>query len=161
MLSTKKVRKLLDETSSATEAEAQFINLYQDRHALGWWIASPRKHPDLQARMRQLRQVRRHCEDGRFDSRTMHLIAIMDGFVNDFEPAARKSLHAREAEDMTAWDSVVGHHMGLTHVMTTFNAAKKKRVDDGVFSATELSTARWSTSTTSWWQRKRGACSSP
>jgi hypothetical protein len=133
LLSTKKIRTLLDEAGSAAEAEARFISLYQDRNTLGWWIASLRKHPNLQARMRQLRQARQHYEDGQFDSCTLHLIAVMDGFVNDFEPAVRKGLHAREAEDMTAWDSVVGHHLGLTHVMSTFNASKKKRVDDEVF----------------------------
>jgi hypothetical protein len=111
LLSTRKIRKLLDETSSAVEAEAQFINLYQDQKTLGWWIASLRKHPDLQARMRRLRRTRQHYVDGQYDSCTLHLIAIMDGFVNDFEPAVRKGLHAREAEDMTAWDSVVGHHL--------------------------------------------------
>ena len=34
---------------------------------------------------------------------------------------------------MTARDSVVGHHLGLTHSMKTFRTTIKKRVDDEVF----------------------------
>ncbi len=133
LLSTREIRSLLDESASAVEAEERFISLYQDRRSLGWWVAALQRHPGLKARMRQLGQARKHYEDGQFDSCTLHLIAVMDGFVNDFEPAVRKGLHAREAEEMAAWDSVVGHHMGLTHVMTTFKASKKRRVDEEVF----------------------------
>lgn len=57
----------------------------------------------------------------------------MDGFVNDFEPAERRGLHSREPDEMKAWDSVVGHHMGLTHAMATFTKTIRKRVDDEVF----------------------------
>ena len=57
----------------------------------------------------------------------------MDGFVNDFEPAVRRGLAARHPDDMTAWDSIVGHHLGLTHVMKTFTKSIKKRVDEEVF----------------------------
>ncbi|MQM25652.1 hypothetical protein [Glycomyces albidus] len=133
LLSTKKVRLLLDESADAAEAEERFIALYQDHRTLRWWISTLNRQPGFQVRMRQLRQALNHYEDRQFDSCTLHLIAVMDGFVNDFQPAVRKGLHARDAEDMTAWDSVVGHHMGLTHVLKTFNTSKKRRVDEEVF----------------------------
>ncbi|MBK9343935.1 MAG: hypothetical protein IPN07_13140 [Dehalococcoidia bacterium] len=63
----------------------------------------------------------------------LHLIAVMDGFVNDFEPGERQGLHSRQPGEMAAWDSVVGHHMGLTHAMATFTKTIKKRVGDEVF----------------------------
>jgi hypothetical protein len=40
--------------------------------------------------------------------------------VNDVETADRRGLHAREAGEMVAWDSLVGHHMGLAHAHQTF-----------------------------------------
>jgi hypothetical protein len=57
----------------------------------------------------------------------------MDGFVNDVEPASRRGLHTREGGEMVAWDSVVGHHMGLSAVMPTFLKPFKRRHEDEVF----------------------------
>src|SRR5262249_15562979 len=55
---------------------------------------------------------------------TVHvLLSVMDGFVNEFE-SVRRGLHARETEDLNAWDSVVGHHMGLTSAHRTFTKSK-------------------------------------
>ena len=34
---------------------------------------------------------------------------------------------------MTAWDSVAGHHLGLTHALKGFNKTIKKRMDDEVY----------------------------
>ena len=59
-------------------------------------------------------------QEGRFYSTVQTLLSVMDGFVNDVEPEARRGLHARNADDMTAWDSVVGHHLGLKHAHATF-----------------------------------------
>lgn len=42
-------------------------------------------------------------------------------------------LAARDAEKMVAWDSVTGHHLGLTNALTPFLKTIKKRVDDEVF----------------------------
>lgn len=58
----------------------------------------------------------------------------MDGFVNDVQPAVRQGLHARDPDEMTAWDSVTGHHLGLTYVLKgTFLKNIKKRRDEEVF----------------------------
>lgn len=73
-----------------------------------------------------------HYEAGEFDSCALVLITVVDGFVNDFEPHRRQGLHAREPDQMAAWDSVVGHHLGLTHALETFLKTKKKRVDEEV-----------------------------
>jgi hypothetical protein len=48
------------------------------------------------------------------------LLSVMDGFVNDVDHGERRGLHARDADEMGAWDSVVGHHMGLTHAHLSF-----------------------------------------
>ncbi len=59
-------------------------------------------------------------ESGRFYSTVLVLLSVMDGFVNDLDTAQRKGLHARSPEDMVAWDSVVGHHLGLSHAHQSF-----------------------------------------
>lgn len=45
----------------------------------------------------------------------------LDGATgNDLDTATRQGLHARPMEDMVAWDSVVGHHLGLSHAHQSF-----------------------------------------
>lgn len=90
-------------------------------------------HDGLRQRLHQIERAREHYDAGQFDSCVLQLIAVMDGFLNDFQPGARRGLHARVPGDMAAWDSVVGHHMGLTHAMATFTRPITKRVDDEVF----------------------------
>jgi hypothetical protein len=57
----------------------------------------------------------------------------MDGYVNDLDPGHRQGLHARAADEVVAWDSVVGHHLGLSHALTTFLTPITKRIDEPVF----------------------------
>jgi len=57
----------------------------------------------------------------------------MDGFVNDVERDQRRGLHARDTDEMTAWDSVVGHHMGLAHAHATFIKGFRKTSDEEIF----------------------------
>jgi hypothetical protein len=60
------------------------------------------------------------------------LLSVMDGFVNEFE-SARRGLHTREAEELDARDSVVGHHMGLTRAHATFTRRKGATSDEPVY----------------------------
>jgi len=133
MLSLDKIEQLLAETVDSESAEKRLIELYRDEESTKWWTMRLRAHDGLRQRFHQVERAREHYIAGQFDSCVLQLIAVMDGFVNDFEPAERKGLHSREPDDMAAWDSVVGHHMGLTHAMSTFTKTIKKRVDDEVF----------------------------
>lgn len=127
------VEAMLAETSNAEEAEQRLIRLYQDGETTKRWIMRFMTQDGLRERLNQIERAKEHYDASQFDSCVLHLIAVMDGFVNDFEPTIRKGLASREPNDMTAWDSVVGHHMGLTHAMRTFTKTIKKRVDDEVF----------------------------
>ena len=127
------VQDLLKETSTAEDAERRVIELYQDEDTARIRMLQLRNVPGLRERHRQLDRAREDYAAGRFDSCAMTLIAVMDGFVNDFDAGERKGLAAREADDMVAWDSVVGHHLGLTNAMEPFLKTIKKRVDDEVF----------------------------
>lgn len=133
MLSVDKVEQLLAETHDAASAEIRLIELYRDPEATRWWTMRLRAHEGLRPRLHQIERARSHYDAGQYDSCVLQLIAVMDGFVNDFEPSERKGLHSRNPDEMAAWDSVVGHHMGLTHAMKTFTKTIKRRVDDEVF----------------------------
>jgi len=132
-LSPDKVELLLHETSDAAAAESRLIELYREPDAMKWWLVWLRNEVGLLKRCHQIERAHEHYQAGQFDSCVLHLVAVMDGFVNDFEPAVRRGLAARHPDDMTAWDSIVGHHLGLTHVMKTFTKSIKKRIDEEVF----------------------------
>lgn len=130
--SVEAVEQLLADTADPDEAEARLIELYRDSETTRFWLLRLRRHDGLQARLHQIERARAHYDADEFDSCVLHLIAVMDGFVNDFEPAVRSGLHTRDPEEMTAWDSVVGHHLGLTHAMKSFTRTIKKRIDEPV-----------------------------
>ena len=119
-------------TLTPAEAEQGLIDIYRGA-GLDHWVRWLRRHPGLQAREQQLRQALDDYRAGRYYSTVHVLIAVMDGFVNDLDPATRKGLAAREAGDMVAWDSLVGHHMGLTNVMGIFQRTCKARNDEPVY----------------------------
>lgn len=133
LLNPTKVAAILAETSDPAETELRFIEFYRDRDVMKFWLTQLRQHDGLRARGRQIERAAEHYFADQFSSCTLQLVAVMDGFVNDYEPDARKGLAAREPDEMAAWDSVVGHHQGLTNVMKTFRKTIKKRIDDEVF----------------------------
>lgn len=133
LLSLDKIGELLREAQTPEEAEARLIEIYRDDTSTKWWIMRLGRHEGLRARMLQIERARLHYSAEQFDSCVLQLIAVMDGFVNDFQPVERRGLHARKPHELVAWDNVVGHHMGLTHVMRTFTKSIKRRNDHEVF----------------------------
>jgi len=129
VLSLDEVRALLDETDDAETAERRLIELYQDEDKTKFWMMRLRNQEGLRQRSNQIDRAYDHYKAGQFDSCVLHLIAVMDGFVGDFQPGERKGLHARDPDDVVAWDSVVGHHLGLSHALKTFLKPIYKRVD--------------------------------
>lgn len=133
-LPTADVRALLDQSGQdAAAAEQRFIALHTDGDRLTFWVRQLRYRGGFRERHHQIARALTHYQDEEFDSCVLHLIAVMDGFVNDFQPAVRKGLASRDFDDMVAWDSVVGHHQGFTHALRPFHRTFKKRVDDQVF----------------------------
>lgn len=132
-----KYDELADAVESAEDDDALetlFIGLHRDWLQRDLWYAGPfMRHEAIRARRGQLDRARNHYLAGDYDSATLHLIAVMDGFVNDFQPDLRRGLHAREPDEMVAWDHVVGHHLGLTNALGPFRQTFKKRHDAEVF----------------------------
>ena len=70
--------------------------------------------------------------NGRYYSVVLVLFSVMDGFVNDVDTSQRRGLHARDPSEMSAWDSVVGHHLGLSHAHAEFTKSTFKTSDEPV-----------------------------
>ena len=127
------VEAILDNTTTSEETEQRFIETYLNEDYLAFWSPQLCSVEGLRERAHQIDRAREHYSAGQFDSAVLHLIAVMDGFVNDFEPDVRHGLSSRDPDAMTAWDSVVGHHLGLTNALKTYNKTIKKRVDEEVY----------------------------
>lgn len=125
---------ILTTTSDTQEAEAALITYYHEEISSDLPILRLIHQNNLwHKRKEQILRAKEHYQAGQYSSCSMQLIAVMDGFVNDFEPGLRKGLAARNPDDMTAWDSVVGHHLGLTNVLRTFQKTIKSRVDEPTY----------------------------
>ena len=133
LLPISNVETILDQTATSEEAEQRLIEIYRDEEKLGLWTRRLYSVEGLRERSHQIERALGHYFTDHFDSAAFHLIAVMDGFVNDFEPDRRHSLPSREPDAMTAWDSVVGHHLGLTNALKAYDKTIKKRVDEEVY----------------------------
>jgi len=130
-LNAEKVKALT--TLDPETAERAFIEIYRDPEALRFMIRRLNGLPAMRTRMDLIEKARIDYQEGRFYATVLVLITVMDGFVNDLDPARRRGLHAREADDLAAWDSVVGHHMGLTNAHSTFTKSTYKTSSEPLY----------------------------
>jgi hypothetical protein len=124
-LNLERVKALL--ALEPNEAERALIELYRDPEWFRFMKMGLRRFPEMQDRMELIERAARDCSEDRFYSCVLVLLTVVDGFVNDLDPARRRGLHTREADELAAWDTVVGHHMGLTNVHNTFTKGTYKR----------------------------------
>lgn len=101
-------------------AERRLIEYYQTTDRISFPLRRLNRFDEMRPRIPLLQNALRDYGAGRFYSTVLVLLSVMDGFVNDLDTAQRKGLHARSLEDMVAWDSVVGHHLGLSHAHQSF-----------------------------------------
>ena len=132
-LSISAVEDILDQTETYEEAEQRLIEIYREKDFLALRTYQFYRLDALQVRAHQIERAREHYLADKFDSAALQLIAVMDGFVNDFEPDVRRGLASRDPDSMIAWDSVVGHHLGLTNALKAYNRTFKRRVDEEVY----------------------------
>lgn len=132
-LPTDEISALLDTPANTDAIEERLIALYRDEERLTSFVRMVRHRDGFSQRDHQIARALAHYQAEEFASCVLHLIPVMDGFVNDFQPELRKGLASRDPDDMVAWDSIVGHHLGLSHALKTVHNTFKKRVDDEVF----------------------------
>lgn len=113
----------IDDIDSAEEA---LITYYKSDDHVKFWLNRLAHFDAMKPRMPLLRAALEDYLNARNYSVVYVLIAVMDGFVNDFDKQTRKGLHARDSEEMFAWDCIVGHHMGLTNAHRVFNKSWRK-----------------------------------
>ena len=127
------VEEILDQATTPEEAELRLIETYRDEDDWTHRTRSLYRFEGLRERAHQIERAREHYFADQFDSATLHLIAVMDGFVNDFEPEKRRGLASRDPDSMVAWNSIVGHHLGLTNALNAYRKTFKRRVDEEVY----------------------------
>lgn len=132
-LPVSEVETLLASATTPDDAEEGLIGIISDRVCGAYWQMGLNGNEAMRARRHGLERARQHYVAERWDSCALGLATIMDGFINDVEPDVRRGLHAREPEEMVAWDSLAGHHMGLTAVMPVFLRTFKRRHEEEVF----------------------------
>ncbi len=109
------------------DAEQSLIAWYRKPDQLSSLILRLSWHPAWRARMDLLRTVERDYAEGRYYAAVPILLSLADGFINDIEPSkGRKGLHARNENEVDAWDSVVGHHQGLAQTLHLYQKSFSK-----------------------------------
>lgn len=104
----------------AVTAEKRLIEYYKTAERIEFPLRRLHRFDAMRSRVPLLQHALRDYEAGRYYSTILVLLSVMDGFVNDLDTANRQGLHARAEEDMVAWDSVAGHHLGLSHAHQSF-----------------------------------------
>ncbi|WP_434593422.1 hypothetical protein [Brevibacterium sp. 1718] len=116
------------EKDDTDDVEKALITYYRSDDHVKFWLKRLARFEAMKPRLPLLRSAFEDYKCGRHYSVVLVLIAVMDGFVNDLDKQTRKGLHARSVEEMFAWNSIVGHHMGLTNAHKTFTKSCKKTV---------------------------------
>ncbi|MFB8168270.1 hypothetical protein ACFC60_10010 [Kitasatospora purpeofusca] len=126
------VAELVATTTDPVEAESKLIAYYNDHERLALLTAGLRRLPAMRRRLDLVSKASSDYFAGRYYACIHVLLSVMDGFVNEFE-TVRRGLHARQAEELKAWDSVVGHHMGLTNAHRTFTKGRSTTNEEPVY----------------------------
>jgi hypothetical protein len=129
LMNTDKVAEAI--RNPAAKAERALIEYYKS-DGVSLMARTLRGLPQMAPRMPLVERAQRDYKAGRYYSTVMVLIAAMDGLVNDVDTAQRRGLHARDENEMSAWDSVVGHHLGLAKAHRTFTKTFAKTSDEEV-----------------------------
>jgi hypothetical protein len=131
-LNIQDIADLLAASADPADAERRLIAYYKSLDNLHFLV---RGLGAIEALRKRRHLVQRAYDDymaERYYACIHVLLSVMDGFVNEFE-TVRRGLHAREAEELDAFDSVVGHHMGLTRAHSTFRSRKGATSSEPVF----------------------------
>lgn len=107
-------------------AEQRLIAYYVADDHIQWSLRRLGHHAAMRPRLELAQRALHDYQERRFYSCVLVLLSLVDGFVNDFEPARRKGLHARESEEMSPWDKAAGHHKGLANAHRIYNQRVSK-----------------------------------
>ncbi|MFB7674470.1 hypothetical protein ACFC26_23960 [Kitasatospora purpeofusca] len=124
--------QLLSTASGPEDAESQLISYYNDPDRLFYLTIGLNRLTAMKPRLELVEKAKADYFAGRYYACVHLLLSVMDGFVNEFE-TVRRGLHARQPEELNAWDSVVGHHMGLKNAHRTFTKGRSATNQEPVY----------------------------
>lgn len=107
-------------------AQQRLIEYYMSGDHIQWSLRRLGRHAAMRPRLDLAQRALHDYQEGRYYSCVLVLLSVVDGFVNDFDPARRKGLHARGSEEMSAWNKAAGHHQGLANAHRTYNQRVSK-----------------------------------
>lgn len=131
-LNVKQIKLALSSNPTSESLEQALISMYQEPEILGFMTRQLNGLPELRIRQHLIQLALSDYRAERHSATILMLLTVMDGFVNDVE-AKRTGLHARSPEDLVTWDSVVGHHKGLSHAHSSFIRSTGKTVSEETF----------------------------
>lgn len=131
-LSLERMARVVSKTTSA-EAEEELISYLKEKATIDLIVNRLRRFPDMRPRMDLLQKAERDYLEGRYYSSVLVVVSIMDGFVNDAFKEERRGLHARNAEEMQAEDSVASLLEGLPSMQSVFAKSCHKRIDEPIY----------------------------
>jgi hypothetical protein len=149
-LNTERIVSIVGPDATPESAEQGLMTMYQEPDALRDLARRLAGISALRTRLHLIDRALDDYEAGRFYATVLVLLTVMDGFVNDLD-SQRRGLHTRGVDEMAAWDSVVGHHLGLSHAHRAYIKS----------TGTASFTAPSSTTTTRSLRRRRGTASLP
>jgi len=117
----------------ADEAERLLVAHLSDDEVLRGYVQRVRFRYGLRPRWPLIERALDDQAAGRYYAVVLVLLAVMDGYVNDLNPAARQGLHSRDPKDMVGWDSVISHHLGLSYAHTSFTKRCDKTTEEETF----------------------------
>lgn len=131
-LNLERMAALVEDEVTADSAEQGLVAYYQEPDTLTFMTRRLAGQSHLRPRMHLIERALADYYAVRFYATTLVLLTVMDGFVNDVENR-RKGLQARGTDEMAGWDSVVGHHLGLSHAHRSFINSTGATTEEEVF----------------------------
>ncbi len=133
-LSVEQMQLIVEKNNDPSIAEKDLISYLKEGKAIDVALNKLNRYEDMRPRLPLLRKASKDYLEGRYYSVVLVLIAVMDGFVNDFDKTVRRGLHARSPEEMHAEDCVAAMWAGLPAVQRTFVKSFHAREDAEVYS---------------------------
>ena len=96
-LSVDDLRAILDRAESPAAAEEELIALYRAEGQLEFLAMRLRHRDGWRPRSHQIDRALEHYRAEQYDSCVLHLIAVMDGFVNDSAPGERTAAKGQQS----------------------------------------------------------------
>ena len=114
-LNYEKIKGLVGQKPTPEDAEASLIVMYNDEESLKILLYQTNHFEASRKRYGLIAKAKTDYFAGRYYSCVMLLLAVIDGFVNEFE-STHRGFHARESTEYSDWGRVTAHHKGIERV---------------------------------------------